>query len=175
MTLDLCITWVLGLCLGSFVTMAGYRLSVGGGSWFRPSACPHCHRRLSVDSLIPLFSWLWQRGKCKFCRQPISIYYPFIELLTAGIFTINYYAFGWSWEGLLVQIISIHLLLLAIVDWQTYTFPDSLQLSLFGCVLVLNYLYGVDLASDGFGNYTLPFVLLGVLLVTGVLQILFGI
>lgn len=96
----------VGLSLGSFVnalvwrvheqeTEAGKKkpnrkylreLSITKGR----SMCPMCHHELRIIDLIPVYSWLRQGGKCRYCHKPISAQYPLVELLTAGLFGLSY-------------------------------------------------------------------------------------
>lgn len=70
------------LCWGSFLNVVGHRLITDQDIIFLRSHCPHCSTTLAWYDLIPLFSWLWLRGNCRYCNEPISYLYPFIELLT---------------------------------------------------------------------------------------------
>jgi len=82
----------LGLVFGSFGSVIFYRL------WNRPtkeiwkwflvwhSECPHCQHQLKARNLVPIFSWLFQWGKCEYCKAPISWFYPFLEITTVLIF-----------------------------------------------------------------------------------------
>lgn len=54
------------------------------------SMCPDCRHNLSASDLVPLFSWLGLRGRCRYCHKPISWQYPLVELLTAVLFVISY-------------------------------------------------------------------------------------
>lgn len=86
--------FVFGLVVGSFINCVLYRLYknqsfIGGRSY-----CPNCKRQLGFWDLIPVFSFLFLRGKCRYCRQKISWQYPFIELITALIFCLVYWATG---------------------------------------------------------------------------------
>lgn len=73
------------LCWGSFLNVVGHRLITNQDIVFLRSHCPHCNTTLAWYDLIPLVSWIWLRGRCRYCNQPISHLYPFIELLTALI------------------------------------------------------------------------------------------
>lgn len=94
---------LLGLCFGSFVNALVWRLyqqdlpkkkraasdvelSISKGR----SMCPHCKHTLAAADLLPLFSWLFLRGKCRYCHKPISWQYPLVELLTAVLFVMSY-------------------------------------------------------------------------------------
>ena len=69
---------VLGLVFGSFASMLSHRLASGGDVGGRRSACPACGATLSARDLVPLFSWLFLRGRCRHCRAAIGWRYPAI-------------------------------------------------------------------------------------------------
>ncbi|MCC6643934.1 prepilin peptidase [Candidatus Peregrinibacteria bacterium] len=84
--------FIVGCCFGSFLSVfitrsvEGKKGIVGGRS-----SCPHCHKQLKIYNLIPLFSWLWQKGKCTFCHKAISPIYPALELVTGLLFLNNFF------------------------------------------------------------------------------------
>jgi prepilin signal peptidase PulO-like enzyme (type II secretory pathway) len=65
------------------------------------SMCPHCHHELSSADLVPVLSWLWLRGKCRYCQKPISWQYPVVELSTMILFVGSYlvWPYGWNLSG----------------------------------------------------------------------------
>ncbi len=71
------------LAWGSFLNVVGYRIINGTSPLYGRSACPECNNYIAAYDLIPVISWLILRGKCRSCQKPISLLYPFIELLTA--------------------------------------------------------------------------------------------
>lgn len=77
--------FILGLCIGSFLNCVIYRLeqkkSLKGRSF-----CPHCKHTLGWLDLTPVFSFLFLRGKCRYCHKKISIQYPLVEIATGLIF-----------------------------------------------------------------------------------------
>lgn len=92
--------FVLGLVFGSFVNALVWRLheqekvekrskkrvqelSIARGR----SMCPHCRHTLAARDLVPVFSWLWLRGRCRYCHKAISAQYPLVELATAALFS----------------------------------------------------------------------------------------
>lgn len=93
---------ILGLGFGSFVNAFVWRwyqlndkklskterekLSILKGR----SMCPHCRHVLAVTDLIPVFSWLWLRGKCRYCKKHIGWQYPVVELITPILFVVSY-------------------------------------------------------------------------------------
>jgi leader peptidase (prepilin peptidase) / N-methyltransferase len=76
------IPFIIFLCWGSFLNVCAYRFIMGGTLW-RRSRCPHCKQHLAWYDLVPVISWFALRGTCRYCQQPISALYPFIELFTA--------------------------------------------------------------------------------------------
>jgi len=76
-----CFVFIFGLVLGSFVNALEYRIeqkmSIGGRSM-----CPLCKHQLAWYDLVPVFSWVWLRGKCRYCGKKISAQYPIVEILS---------------------------------------------------------------------------------------------
>lgn len=111
------------------------------------SMCPACGHVLSAYDLVPLFSWLWLRGKCRYCQEPISRQYPIIELLTGLLFALTYLAWpyellGFTWlpfVGFLAALVS--LIALAVYDWHWRILPTRL-------IYVAGLLYGASLLAE---------------------------
>ena len=77
--------FIIGACIGSFLNVLIYRLPRGESIVFPGSHCPSCGRAIKWYDNIPIISWFVLRGRCRFCKQPISLQYPLIELSTAII------------------------------------------------------------------------------------------
>jgi prepilin signal peptidase PulO-like enzyme (type II secretory pathway) len=72
----------IGASIGSFLNVCIYRIPIGlTVTQPRRSFCPRCRHQVEARDNIPIFSWLWLRGRCRFCKSPISIWYFLIELL----------------------------------------------------------------------------------------------
>lgn len=87
--------FVYGLCFGSFFNVLVYRipLLLKGNkitTFNESSKCPKCNTKIKFYFNIPVLGWLILRGKCYDCKNPISVLYPFYELLWGIIFLINY-------------------------------------------------------------------------------------
>ena len=82
--------FILGLVCGSFLDVLANRLPRGKSVVEGRSQCDHCKHTLQPLDLIPLVSFLWLRGRCRYCRKPIGWECPLIELLTAMVFAITY-------------------------------------------------------------------------------------
>jgi prepilin signal peptidase PulO-like enzyme (type II secretory pathway) len=87
--------FILGACLGSFVNALVWRTRQRQTKKSGPSIlngrsmCPNCKHQLAARDLVPVLSWLWLRGKCRYCRRPIEDK-PWVELAAAAIFSLSY-------------------------------------------------------------------------------------
>lgn len=120
--------FVFGLVCGSFLNAVIHRLPRGIGLAFpKRSFCPHCGRSLPWYENVPVASWLWLRGRCAGCGTGISFRYPFVELLTAGLFVWLWLAFP---PGLAAAYMVLAALLVAatFIDLEHMILPDSLTL-----------------------------------------------
>lgn len=77
---------VNGACVGSFLNVVVYRLPLGLSIVTPPSSCPKCGHKLAWYDNVPVLGWLWLRGKCRYCGNPISPQYPIMEALCAAMF-----------------------------------------------------------------------------------------
>jgi leader peptidase (prepilin peptidase)/N-methyltransferase len=82
--------FAVGACVGSLVNVLVYRLPLGLSVVTPPSRCPSCQTRLTWRENIPILGWLVLRGRCRFCKSPISPEYPLVELVVAALFTLVY-------------------------------------------------------------------------------------
>ncbi|MEX0776257.1 MAG: prepilin peptidase [Phycisphaeraceae bacterium] len=129
---------VYGACVGSFLNVVIYRLPLGKSLVTPPSSCPSCGHFLAWYDNVPVFGWLWLRGRCRYCRAPISVQYPLIEALTAvlfgGLFAVYYYTnlrWGFATLGLFETwpVLVVHLCLVAallaatVIDARLYIIP----------------------------------------------------
>ena len=84
--------FILGASIGSFINVLIYWVSLKKSIVFGRSKCPKCEYQLTWFDNIPILSWFLLLGKCRKCKEDISINYPIIELLTAFLFTLNLYS-----------------------------------------------------------------------------------
>lgn len=88
------------------------------------SYCPHCAHTLEALDLIPVFSYLFLRGKCRYCKAPISLQYPLIELWTAILFVTLYHLFGLSVNFVLNAVVFCFYTAILIVDLRQKLIPN---------------------------------------------------
>ncbi len=94
------------------------------------SACPKCNEPVRAWQNIPIFSYLFLRGKCFYCKNPISIRYPLIELLTGVLFAIIAWYFGYGLQTLFGVVFTAMLISMFFIDADTQLLPDKLTLPL---------------------------------------------
>lgn len=117
---------ILGFVFGSFAGAVSHRL-ITGESLFTRSKCTKCNHKLNVFDLVPVFSYLFRGGKCRYCAQHISLRYPLIELLTAlAFFIIGYNVEGYVNQTLLC-LTAAALAVMIITDFEYYIIPDVIQ------------------------------------------------
>jgi prepilin signal peptidase PulO-like enzyme (type II secretory pathway) len=80
--------FALGACIGSFLNVVLWRVPRGESVVSPPSRCPSCGHELGPIELVPVLSWVAQRGRCRHCGVPISARYPLVELGTAVVFAV---------------------------------------------------------------------------------------
>lgn len=129
---------IQGLVLGSFVTamiwriprgISIYRTSENGKSNYARSCCSECRTVLGIIDLIPLFSWLLQNGRCRYCKTAISWRYPAVELLTSMACLGIYFAFGFAGQSLIFYLLVPVLMALIFIDIDHLILPDGLVLA----------------------------------------------
>jgi leader peptidase (prepilin peptidase)/N-methyltransferase len=158
---------VLSLMIGSFLNVVIYRLplmmerawrkeaaeyldQVLGDDEQTPmtlsvprSACPHCQHSIRWYENIPLFSYLLiLKGRCSSCAKPISLRYPFVELLTASVGGVVVYNLGFSLTAVAALLFSYALIALLFIDADHQLLPDSITLPMIWLGLLVNWAGG---------------------------------
>lgn len=128
--------FALGAALGSFVTLASYRLPRGEEIVFRPSYCPACMTPLRALELFPILSWILQKGRCLNCKNPIHIRYPLIECALALTFTGIAWRYGVSLNAVCMALLATTLAIMIVTDFEHTIIPDGVQIALFGIAII---------------------------------------
>lgn len=86
--------FIMGSVFGSFFTLAVYRIPLGLDITHERSFCPNCNHKLNFKDLIPIFSYIFLRGKCRYCGEKVRIRYLVLEVLSGTVFLIAYLSFN---------------------------------------------------------------------------------
>ena len=119
--------FIFGTLIGSFLNVVIYRIPKGESIAFPASKCQSCQTPLKWYHNVPIFSWLFLRGKCGFCKEAISVQYPIIEFLTGLIFVILYLKLGLVWYLPFVAASFTALLALVMIDFKYMAVPDNVN------------------------------------------------
>ena len=139
--------FIVGLTVGSFLnvvihrgpSMWGLVDGAGRGDFIAPrSYCPKCQATLSAANLIPLLSYLAQRGRCSRCGAPISVRYPVVEAMGGASALLAAALFGAAPAAIAASIFGFALIALAFIDAETGYLPDAITLPLIGAGIAAN-------------------------------------
>lgn len=132
--------FLIGICVGSFLNVAVLRGLNGEDIVFGHSHCPKCNKNLKWYMNIPLFSYIFLRGKCAYCGSKISIQYFTVELLSGLLFLYTFYSFGISKKTVLVCAILSLFIVLALSDiLETVIIDYHAYILFFVCILALYF------------------------------------
>ncbi|MBI4031847.1 MAG: prepilin peptidase [Proteobacteria bacterium] len=177
--LELAIVIILALSFGSFSTALAWRVPRGvpwtfakwrkEGHTFERSSCPSCGVTLKVPDLVPLLSWLFLRGKCRYCGVAIGWVYPLIEAgVLAGALG-AYASWGFTPETFIIMAAIPFFAALIAIDLEHMVLPDQLVFPLF----LMGFLF--FFYSEGYGNFlndfttgSLPRSLMGAAVYAGI-------
>ena len=164
------IIFLYGVVIGSFLNVCIYRIPKQENIVKIRSHCMNCGYQLKWYDLVPLFSYLCLRGRCRCCKQKISVQYPLIELLNGALYCIVFAVYGISVEALLYALLASALITLSVIDFRTYEIPVGINIFILalgliriatdfthwsdyavGFLLVSGFLYLVHLVTRGRG------------------------
>ncbi|NLZ47937.1 MAG: prepilin peptidase [Clostridiales bacterium] len=111
--------FIIGLLLGSFYNVCIYRIPREESIIFPPSHCTKCNTRLKVFDLVPVFSYIFLGGKCRYCGSKISPRYAIVEFMTALIFTVLYLKFGLAFEFFKFAVLTSFIIVIGLIDHDT--------------------------------------------------------
>lgn len=166
--------FILGACIGSFLNAWVWRLHRGQSIFGRRSYCPQCKTQLKNYDLIPLLSFLFLGGQCRFCKQKISWQYPIVEISTGLLYIIAFIAITdrfaidprwkiflwlyWYFIAILIVIFIFDLKYYLILD--KVTFPAIILIFFLNLLLgysLINLILGAVIAGGFFGlQYKIP-------------------
>ena len=151
---------------GSFLNVVSDRLPRGISLVHPPSHCDSCGHPLAPTDLIPLLSFLWLRGRCHYCRAPLSIRVPIVELATGVIFALLTLHYGLSLKLVMSLVYAGLFIPLFIIDMEQGILPDKIVFSGMGLSLGFSFLWpgrgpinALIGGGIGLGILLLPFIL----------------
>ena len=160
MELIICIfLFVIGTIFGSFYNVVGYRLPKGESIIYPPSHCTNCNHKLTSIELIPILSYIFQKGRCKKKKKKISLFYPIFEALTGILFILCYLSYGLKPE-LIIALTFISMMIIIVVSDYHYLIISDEVLITFAAILFIETLCisGLESALYSLLNGALAFL-----------------
>lgn len=145
--LYLIIFFILGMLFGSFLTVVGSRIPKGEDFIKGHSHCDKCKHELSLLDMIPIFSYLFLRGRCRYCHTKIDGLSTYMEFFTGILFSLAFSVFGFSYELLIALGIVSMLIIISVSDISYLTIPDEVLIFFSGYFIIIKCLASGVLAS----------------------------
>jgi len=139
---EIVLVFICGSMIGSFLNVVIYRFPREKSIMYPPSKCPKCNREIPPYDNIPIFSWLFLKGKCRNCKEPISFRYPFVEFLTAALLVLTYLDFGITWQWFFLTYFICMLIVISWIDIDHLLILNSLTYPTIIIGLIFNFLKG---------------------------------
>jgi len=127
----LVLSFIYGLCMGSFANVCIYRMPLDKSVVRPPSFCPKCQNFIKWYDNIPVLSYIILGAKCRACKTPVSIQYPLIELLTGIFFALVFWKYFFSVSFFLLLFMTFCLIVISGIDYYHQIIPDIFPLLLF--------------------------------------------
>lgn len=116
-------SFLLGSVIGSFLNVVILRTPLKQSIITEPSHCFSCNHRLAWYDMFPIFSWIFLKGKCRYCKAKFSPRYMIIEATTAVAYCAAYLMFGFSWELAYAAVLFPVLIVLSGIDFDRFEIP----------------------------------------------------
>jgi leader peptidase (prepilin peptidase)/N-methyltransferase len=128
--LFLFLVFMMGACIGSFCNVIAMRVPLKESFTKGRSHCPKCKHDLSALDLIPFFSWIFLRGKCRYCKEKISFRYPLTELIGGLAALFSVWQLGVTINALVLFYLIMVLVTLSMIDLETMEIPDGFHIAI---------------------------------------------
>lgn len=162
------IFFILGCVLGSFYNVVGFRLPNNEEIVVKKSHCPQCNHELKWYELIPILSFVIQKGRCRHCKKKISLFYPVIELCCGLLFAVSFYSFGFSSDLILALTLVSLLMVILVSDLNYLIIPDSVLLVASIIIIITKFVFeGVKAGFISLGSGLLLFLIMYLIMKLG--------
>ena len=132
--------FIIGLFFGSFFCCLGIRLSTNKDFVKSRSVCDKCHHQLAWYDLIPIFSYIRLKGRCRYCKEKISPLSLFIELFTGCLYALSYYIFNFSFDLVIALLIVSMAMIIFSSDLTYLIIPDEVLLFFSVAIIIIEFL-----------------------------------
>lgn len=158
------VIFLYGIIFGSFLNVCVYRIPNNKSFVTTRSHCPSCEHKLAWYDLIPLFSFIFLKGKCRYCKEKISVNYPLVELLNGVIWVSLFYYLDLNSFFIVCCFIFSALIVLSFIDIKHKIVPDKINLFIFVMGLYILYLDNANISLHIIGIFiaSVPLLIIAV-------------
>ena len=129
------IIFIYGITLGSFLNVCIYRIPNNESILRPPSHCGRCNKKLGWKDLIPIFSYIIIKGRCRYCNDSIPIRYPIVEFLTGILLVCIYIRYGLTFNFFKYVVLTLFLIIIAFIDYDT--------MYVYSCIVYTGIIVGI--------------------------------
>jgi leader peptidase (prepilin peptidase)/N-methyltransferase len=141
------IFFLVGMSVASFLNVCIDRLPAHQSLVYPPSHCAACNRRLAAKDLVPVFSYLWLRGRCRYCGAAIPRRILWVELGTAILFGLSYWRYGVSIELAIALFYICIFMVLMVIDWEKGLILNKIVFPAIVAAIVISALFSIFLSD----------------------------
>lgn len=133
-----CVLLLFGILIGSFLNVCIYRIPKHENITTTRSHCMACGNVIRWYDLVPVFSFILLRGRCRFCKAKLSVQYPIVEILNGLLYCLIFYIKGLNVQSVLTMLLASALIVIAVIDWRTFEIPFGLNvfIAVLGIIII---------------------------------------
>ena len=158
--------FLFGIVIGSFLNVCIYRIPLKESIVFPHSHCMTCGYQLRWYDLVPLFSFLFLRGRCRKCHTKLSLQYPLVEGMNGALYVIVFLANGWNYMSVVYCLLTSALIVLSIIDFRQYIIPDKVNIVILVLGIIATIVDRPQWKEHVIGFFSVSVILLIIYLVT---------
>lgn len=142
--------FIAGAAIGSFLNVVIDRLPDNQSLIKPPSHCSECNNRLSARDLLPIVSYIWLKGKCRYCGAPIPLRILLVELITGLLFVLVFWKFGIAPQLPILIIYSCVFVVITVIDLEKGIIPNSITYPFILIAILVTTFLGSSINNDVF-------------------------
>jgi len=165
------VIFILGSMLGSFLNVCIHRMPKSESIVWPRSHCPKCKKRIPAYDNIPFISFILLRGRCRICKEKISLRYPLVEFLTASLFLLFFMRYGLSYDLFFYIVLASALIVATFIDIPHRIIPDEISIGGIIVGFILSSVRGVNINPFVFSFKPMLNSLVGIIIGGGVIYL----
>lgn len=165
------IVFIFGSIMGSFLNVCIHRMPKSESVVWPRSHCPKCKKRIPGYDNIPFLGFIFLKGRCRFCKEKISLRYPLVELITALLFLSFFMRYGLSYNFFFYIVLASALIIATFIDISHRIVPDEVSIGGLIVGFILSSVRGVNLNPLTFSFKPMLSSIFGIIVGGGVIYL----